>query len=97
VDITNTGKVAGQEVAQLYVRDVQASLARPYKELKGFQKVALEPGETQTARFTLDPRSLSFYDVVRKTWLAEPGVFEILVGASSKDIRGKIEVELLGG
>jgi beta-glucosidase len=96
VDITNTGEAAGKEVVQLYVRDVRASVARPDKELKGFQKVALEPGETQTVRFQLDPRSLSFYDVVSKAWVAEPGAFEILVGASSADIRGRVEVRLAG-
>jgi beta-glucosidase len=94
IDVTNTGKAAGKEVVQLYVRDVESSLARPVKELKGFQKLELKPGETQTARFTLDPRALSFYDVVRKDWVAEPGMFEVLVGASAEDIRKKAEFEL---
>jgi beta-glucosidase len=95
VDVTNTGEAAGKEVVQLYVRDVQASVARPYKELKGFQKVALDPGQMKTVRFKLEPRSLSFYDVVRREWAAEPGTFEILVGASSADIRGRVEVRLV--
>jgi beta-glucosidase len=94
LDVTNTGPVAGQEVVQLYVRDVACSEARPYKELKGFQKVALKPGETRTVRFTLDPRALSFYDVVRKDWVAEPGSFELQAGSSSRDIRGKVTTQL---
>lgn len=87
--VTNTGPVAGKEVVQLYVRDVASSLVRPYKELKGFQKVALAPGESQTVRFCLKERDLSFYDPIRKAWVAEPGEFEVLAGASAADIRLK--------
>lgn len=85
--VTNSGQTAGKEVVQLYVRDVQSSLVRPPKELKGFAKLALEPGESKTAAFSLDERALSFYDPYRKRWVAEPGKFEILVGSSSRDIR----------
>jgi beta-glucosidase len=85
--VTNSGQVTGKEVVQLYVRDVQSSLARPPKELKGFAKLDLKPGESQSVAFTLDERALSFYDPYRKRWVAEPGDFEILVGASSRDIR----------
>ncbi|MBN1877793.1 MAG: glycoside hydrolase family 3 C-terminal domain-containing protein [Anaerolineae bacterium] len=89
VTVKNTGEVAGQEVVQLYVADKESSLVRPLKELKGFQKVALEPGESKTVSFTLDQRALSFYDPYQKQWVAEPGKFKVLIGSSSKDIRVK--------
>lgn len=87
VDLTNTGKVAGKEVVQLYVRDVKAVVARPEKELKAFRKISLAPGETQTVTFTLDKEAFWYYESAKKTWTVEPGDFEILVGASSRDIR----------
>ena len=87
VTVTNTGTVAGQEVVQLYVGDPVSSLVRPPKELKGFQKVSLEPGEGAVVEFTLDERALSFYDPYRSQWVAEPGAFEVLFGSSSRDIR----------
>jgi beta-glucosidase len=89
VDVKNTGEREGKEVVQLYVRDVESSLVRPEKELKAFKKVALEPGETKTVRFTLDKDALSFYDPGRKQWIAEAGEFEILIGSSSRDIRAR--------
>ncbi|HEY9078375.1 MAG TPA: glycoside hydrolase family 3 C-terminal domain-containing protein [Anaerolineaceae bacterium] len=85
--VKNTGKWSAKEVVQLYVRDVKSSLVRPLKELKGFQKIALSPGEQKRVTFTLDDRSFSFYDPYLPGWVAEAGEFEILVGASSKDIR----------
>ncbi len=87
VDITNTGDRAGKEVVQLYIRDVKASLPRPYKELKGFNKVALAPGETKTVEFKIGIENLSFYNPDMKEWRAEPGEFEVLVGSSSRDIK----------
>jgi len=84
-DVTNTGSRAGAEVAQLYVRDVDSSVERPPKELKGFAKVMLQPGETKTVTFTLDRDALAFFDEARMTWVAEAGAFEILVGGSSVD------------
>ena len=96
VTIENTGDCAGQEVVQLYVRDVESSLARPPKELKGFAKVALEPGERMVVRFTLDQRSFSFYDPQQHAWVVEPGTFELLVGASSRDIRAIAKLRLTG-
>jgi beta-glucosidase len=89
VTVTNTGDRAGKEVVQLYVGDVASSLARPVKELKGFAKVALEPGASETVSFTLDQRALSFYDPDRGQWVAEPGAFVVLVGGSSRDIRAE--------
>ena len=86
-DVQNTGKRAGKEIVQVYLRDVQSRLVRPEKELKAFAKVALEPGETKTVTFTLDDAALSYYDPAVKRWVAEAGEFEVLVGSSSRDIR----------
>ncbi len=85
--VRNISSRAGKEVVQLYVRDLQSSLVRPEKELKAFAKVALEPGETQTLSFTLDQEAFWFYDPAAGGWQVEPGEFEILVGASSRDLR----------
>ena len=86
VDVKNTGKVAGDEIVQLYIHDEFASVSRPIKELKGFTKLSLKPGETQTATFTLGPKELRFYDINMKR-VVEPGDFKIMVGASSDDIK----------
>ncbi|NWF88891.1 MAG: glycoside hydrolase family 3 C-terminal domain-containing protein, partial [Ignavibacteriaceae bacterium] len=85
--IKNIGKVAGAEVAQLYIQDVQASVDRPVKELKRFSKVHLQPGESKIIKFEIDKTALSFYNVERKSWVAEPGDFHLLIGSSSEDIR----------
>jgi beta-glucosidase len=87
LEVANTGSRAGQEVVQLYVRDVKSSVERPPMELKAFAKVALNPGESQTVRFELDHRALAFYDASRAAWHVEAGEFEVLVGAASDDIR----------
>ncbi len=89
LDVTNTGQRAGQEVVQLYVRDEQSSLPRPEKELKGFLKVELAPGETKTVTLTLGMRALAYFDDARAAWVAEAGRFEVLVGSSSRDIRAR--------
>lgn len=94
IPVTNTGSVAGAEVVQLYIADKEASVDRPVKELKGFEKVWLEPGETKTVEFTIDRSALSFYDETSKSWVAENGAFEALVGAASDDIRSKVEFNL---
>jgi beta-glucosidase len=85
-DLTNTGTRAGEEVAQVYIADTHASVPRPPKELKGFAKVSLQPGETRRITVPLDIRSLAYYDVNGRQWLAEPGTFDVLVGASSDEI-----------
>jgi beta-glucosidase len=85
--VTNTGKVAGAEVVQVYVKDEQAAVKRPEKELKGFQKVFLQPGQTKTVTLTLDQNAFQYYDEGKKQWVLEPGKFEVLVGSSSRDIR----------
>ncbi len=92
--IRNAGKRAGKEVVQLYVTERAASLPRPPKELKGFTKVALQPGETCEVHFELDARAFSFYDPIQSQWRWEPGEFEILVGSSSRDIRQRVTLTL---
>ncbi|MCX6037034.1 MAG: glycoside hydrolase family 3 C-terminal domain-containing protein [Chloroflexi bacterium] len=87
VDVTNTGKVAGKEVVQVYVHDHKSGLVRPPKELKGFAKVELQPGETKTVTLALDFRAFAYYHPAYKRWITEDGEFDILVGASSADIR----------
>ncbi len=87
LDVTNTGGVAGQETIQVYVHDREASLSRPFKELKGFSKVALAPGETKSVSISLDFRAFAFYHPKYHTWITEDGAFELLVGASSEDVR----------
>jgi beta-glucosidase len=93
-DVTNNGKRDGAEVAQVYVGDSHAKVPRPAKELKGFAKVTLRPGETRHVSVTLDQRALSYYDVSAKQWRADPGDYDILVGQSSAQIelRGKLQV-----
>jgi beta-glucosidase len=86
VQVKNTGNRAGKEIVQLYIRDVISKVIRPVKELKGFAKVELQPGEQKTVTFTLDKRSFAYYDVERKDWCVETGEFEIQLGKSSRDI-----------
>ncbi len=87
VDVQNTGRRSGKETVQVYVHDVKSRLVRPEKELKAFAQVALQPGETKTVALALDKESLSYYDPASKGWVAEAGEFDVLVGASSRDIR----------
>jgi beta-glucosidase len=86
-NVKNTGSADGKEIAQLYIKDVKSSVPRPLKELKGFSKVALSPGETKKVELTLSEKDFSFWDVNKKSWYAEPGEFVIMVGAASNDIR----------
>jgi beta-glucosidase len=83
-DVTNTGEREGTEVVQLYIRDVFSSVTRPLKELKGFERVSLQPGETKTVAFDITPESLAFYGIDMK-YAVEPGQFEIMIGNSSRD------------
>lgn len=87
VDIKNVGKRAGKEIVQLYVRDIESEVIKPVKELKGFAKVSLKAGEIQTVSFTLNKRSFAYYETAISDWYVESGEYEILVGASSTDIR----------
>ena len=86
-DVTNTGARAGADVAQVYVADTHPKVPRPAKELKGFARIDLKPGETKTSTVTLDGRAFSYYDADAKQWRADPGEFQILVGRSSQDIQ----------
>jgi beta-glucosidase len=92
--VRNTGTRTGAEVVQLYLRDVQSSVDRPVKELKGFRRVVLLPGQAQTVTFALGQDALSYYSPAKRDWVAEPGTFEVLVGASSRDIRLKGSFDL---
>ena len=94
VDITNVGPRAGAEIAQLYIRDPELTLARPIKELKGFMRLDLGPGDTQTAQFKLDMRALAYFDDRRNAWVADAGDFEVQVGSSSADIRARAVLRL---
>jgi beta-glucosidase len=87
VDVTNTGNVAGKEVVQVYLHDHKSRLVRPPKELKGFTKVELQPGETKTVALALDFRAFAYYHPGYQQWITEDGEFDILIGSSSSDIR----------
>ncbi|MHA1728935.1 MAG: beta-glucosidase H [Promethearchaeota archaeon] len=86
VDIKNIGEIVGKEIIQLYIHDVSSSLVRPNKELKGFKKILLEPGNKKSVKFEITKKDLSFYDPLKKEWIAEPGEFKVLIGSSSRDI-----------
>jgi len=92
--IKNTGKKAGAEVAQLYISDLKSSLQRPTKELKGFEKVFLNPGEEKEVSITVDKAALSFFDADKHAWVAEPGDFEALIGNASDNIKTKVKFTL---
>ncbi|MEG2331358.1 MAG: glycoside hydrolase family 3 C-terminal domain-containing protein [Bacteroides sp.] len=92
--VKNTGTREGQEIVQLYISDKKSSLPRPVKELKGFSKVHLAPGQEKTVTFTIDKEALSFFDDTKHEWVAEPGKFEALIGASATDIKGVVSFEL---
>ncbi len=94
-DITNTGTVAGKEIVQLYVHDHHAAVARPEKELKAFAKVSLAPGATQTVAFELDQQAFWYYDSARGGWATEPGAFDIVIGASSRELHLQTTVLLV--
>lgn len=94
VEVKNTGSRKGCEVVQMYISDKKSSLPRPVKELKGFSKISLEPGETKTVSFTIDEQDLSFYDDAKQKWVAETGVFDVLIGPSSADIKTRAVFEL---
>jgi beta-glucosidase len=86
VTITNAGPRAGAEVAQLYLRDLVGSVTRPVKELKGFQKVHLQPGQSREVTFTVKATDLAFFTAAG-TWEAEPGAFKVFVGGNSRDVK----------
>jgi beta-glucosidase len=93
-DVTNTGARAGSDVAQVYVNHPGAGVPRPPKELKGFMKVSLRPGETKRVTVSLDGRAFAYYDAAGKRWRIEPGEYELMVGRSSEriELRGRINI-----
>ncbi len=93
-DVTNTGKRAGKEVAELYVHQQKCTVPRPEKELKGYEKISLRPGEKQRVTIKLDEEAFHFYDVTKHRFVVEPGAFDILVGGSSADLSLKATVNL---
>ena len=94
LDVRNSGGMDGKEVVQLYVRDIKSSEARPLKELKGFEKIDLKAGKRGTVGFDLGPRAFSYYDVHQHAWVCEAGDFELMAGASSRDIRATKTITL---
>uniref|UniRef100_UPI0035A0BC0D fibronectin type III-like domain-contianing protein n=1 Tax=Prevotella heparinolytica TaxID=28113 RepID=UPI0035A0BC0D len=94
VTVSNTGAREGQEVVQLYISDKKSSLPRPVKELKGFRKIKLAPGETCEVAFCIDREALSFFDDTKHAWVAEPGRFEAVIASSAADVRGVVPFEL---
>jgi beta-glucosidase len=94
VDVKNTGKRAGDEVVQLYVHQEKSSVKVPAKELRGFQRISLQPGEKQTVTFTLPAAKLAIWDETAHGFVVEPGVFDVMIGASSADIRLKNQIEV---
>ncbi len=94
IDVTNTGSRAGAEVVQLYITDKKCTVDRPTKELKGFEKVSLAPGETKTVKFTIAKQALSFFDATAHKWVAEPGVFTAHIAAAADDVRSSVDFEL---
>lgn len=94
LSVTNTGKVQGEEIVQLYLRDLVSSVVRPVKELKDFRKIYLRPGETRAVTFVIDREKLSFYNE-KLQWQAEAGEFELMIGVSSADIRLRATFELV--
>ena len=91
IDVTNTGDREGKEIVQMYIEDVESSLERPVKELKGFSKISLAPGETKTVTFVIEPDMLKYYDPAQSGWVLEPGDFVAHVGAASDDIRSSVK------
>jgi beta-glucosidase len=91
VPVTNTGSVAGAEIVQVYVSAPESAVERPVKELKGFGKIFLEPGQTGDVTITLDKAAISYFDAAKHDWVAEKGTYKALVGASSADIRKEVE------
>ena len=90
VDVSNTGKRSGEEVAQLYLHPVTSSVITPAKALRGFQRIHLGPGQTQTIRFHLEPEDLAVFDQ-KSRWIVEPGIFEVMVGGASDNIQSSTQ------
>ena len=92
--VKNTGNREGQEIVQLYIRDIKSSLPRSVKELKRFKKVKLMPGEEKIVSLSIDKEALSFFDAEKHEWICEPGKFEAIIAASAMDIKDVLKFEL---
>ena len=92
--LKNSGARAGAEVVQLYIAEAKPKTERPPKELRGFQRVTLKPGESRVLKFEIEPRALAHFDAIRHDWLTDNGVFEVQIGSSSRDIRARANLEL---
>ena len=95
IDVKNTGTCSGDEIVQLYINDEAASVTRPVKELKGFARVSLKPGETKAVAFALSPKQLGFYDR-SISFVVEPGCINVMIGGSSEDIRASGSFNIVG-
>jgi beta-glucosidase len=93
-DVTNTGNRLGATVAQLYVGQAAPAIERPIKELKGFERVVLQPGETKQVSFSLEPRSFSYFDVKTSSWQADEGAYDLSLGDSSQDTQQKMTIQI---
>ena len=96
LSVKNTGAMEGKEVVQLYIQPPESRLSRPVKELKGFSKISLKPGESGKVEFVLDKRAFAYYDPAFKDWVTEPGEYKVLIGSSSRDIRLSGAVDISG-
>ena len=92
--VKNTGNREGQEIVQLYIRDIKSFLPRPVKELKRFKKVKLMPGEEKIVSLSIDKEALSFFDAEKHEWICEPDKFEAIIAASAMDIKDVLKFEL---
>ena len=92
--VTNSGNRVGDEVVQLYVRDEEASVARPIKQLKGFERITLGPGQSKEVHFVLTAKDLGFWDVTKKAFVVEAGIFEVMIGSSSVDIKSRARLRV---
>ena len=95
VNVKNTGNREGQEIVQFYISDKKSTLPRPIKELKGFRKIRLAPGEEKEVQFTINREALSYFDNLKHAWIAEPGKFEAIIASSAEDVKGKVAFDLL--
>jgi beta-glucosidase len=95
IEVENVGRRAGSEVVQLYLGELAPRVPRPPRELVGFAKLRLRPGERATARFEVPPRAFACYDATHQEWVAEPGAFELTAAASSRDLRARARIELV--
>ena len=94
VDVKNTGSRAGDEVVQFYTHAVKSRVIRPAKELRGFERISLQPGESKTVTVTVPAAKLAYYDEHEHAFVVEPGEYELMAGASSSDIRTRARVEV---